>query len=385
MRPLAPVVIVPEFFAGALSVEETQFGVRARRLPQWALDQAADPQFTMVEAQPSGVRLVLSTSASQVEFDVMPVRRNFKGTPVRPLGIYDIYVDGQLLTQTSASNASEILIDMATGESTFVLGEPATLVLSDLPTGAKTIEVYLPHNEETHLVALRADAAVEPVELPSVKRWVHHGSSISHGSNALAPSKIWPVIAARATGLELTNLGFGGSALMDPFVARVLRDTTADFISIKVGINLANSDLMRRRALRTALHGYIDTIRDGHPTTPLLLISPIYCRIHEDTPGPGAFDMDALASGRVAFKATGDPSEVPAGRLTLQTIREEVKSVVESRAKQDPNLHFLDGLELYGESDYAEYPLADELHPGAETHESMGMRFAQGFLSTLTL
>lgn len=385
MRPLAPVVIVPEFFAGALSVEETQCGVRARRLPQWALDQAADPQFTMVEAQPSGVCLALSTSASQVELDVMPVRRNFKGTPARPLGIYDIYVDGQLLTQTSASNASEILIDMATGESTFVLGEPATLVLSDLPAGAKTIEVYLPHNEETHLVALRADAAVEPVELPSAKRWVHHGSSISHGSNALAPSKIWPVIAARATGLELTNLGFGGSALMDPFVARVLRDTTADFISIKVGINLANSDLMRRRALRTALHGYIDTIRDGHPTTPLLLISPIYCRIHEDTPGPGAFDMDALASGRVAFKATGDPSEVPAGRLTLQTIREEVKSVVESRAKQDPNLHFLDGLELYGESDYAEYPLADELHPGAETHESMGMRFAQGFLSTLTL
>lgn len=385
MRQLIPVALVPDFFEGALGVEELQFGHRPRRMPQWALDQAADPQFSMVEAQPSGVRLVLSTEASHIELDVMPVRRNFAGMPPRPLGIYDFLVDGQLFAQMSAQSSSDIIVDMSTGQATFTQGAPATLTVTGLPQGPKKVEVYLPHNEETHVVALRADAEVEPVAPPSVTRWVHHGSSISHGSNAVAPSRIWPVIAARTTGLELTNLGFGGSALMDPFVARVIRDLDADFISIKVGINLANSDVMRRRALRTALHGYIDTIRDGHPTTPLLLVSPIYCRIHESTPGPGAFDMDALATGKIAFKATGNPDEVTAGRLTLQTIREEVRAVVESRALQDPNLHYLDGLELYGESDYAEYPLADELHPGPPTHESMGARFAQRIVEMVEL
>ena len=31
--------------------------------------------------------------------------------------------------------------------------------------------------------------------------------------------------AARRAGVDLVNLGLGGSALLDPFVARVIRDT----------------------------------------------------------------------------------------------------------------------------------------------------------------
>ena len=118
--------------------------------------------------------------------------------------------------------------------------------------------------------------------------WLHHGSSISHGSDAASPSATWPALAAAHGGVELINLGLGGSALLDPFTARTLRDTAADLISVKIGINLVNPDLMRLRAFMPAVHGFLDTIRDGHPTTPLLVVSPIYCPIHEDTPGPGA-------------------------------------------------------------------------------------------------
>jgi hypothetical protein len=32
----------------------------------------------------------------------------------------------------------------------------------------------------------------------------------------------------------------------------------------------------------------LDTIREGHKTTPLLVAAPILCPIHEDTPGPSA-------------------------------------------------------------------------------------------------
>lgn len=98
--------------------------------------------------------------------------------------------------------------------------------------------------------------------------WLHHGSSISHGSNAATPTGTWPAVAAARAGVELHNLGFGGSALLDPFIGRVLRDTAADLISIKLGINLVNTDLMRRRALGPAVHGLLDTVREGHPDTP---------------------------------------------------------------------------------------------------------------------
>ena len=71
-----------------------------------------------------------------------------------------------------------------------------------------------------------------------------------------------------------------------------MRDTPADLISVKIGINLVNTDLMRLRAFAPAVHGFLDTIRDGHPTTPLLVVSPLFCPIHEDTPGPTAPDSE---------------------------------------------------------------------------------------------
>ena len=86
--------------------------------------------------------------------------------------------------------------------------------------------------------------------------------------------------------MELINLGFGGSALLDPFTARALRDTPADLISVKIGINVVNADLMRLRAFAPAVHGFLDTIREGHPTTPLLVVSPILLPHPRGHPGP---------------------------------------------------------------------------------------------------
>lgn len=133
---------------------------------------------------------------------------------------------------------------------------------------------------------------------------------------------------------------------------------------------------MRRRAFGPAVHGLLDTIRDGHPDTPLLVVSAIHCPIHEDTPGPAAIDTDAAATGQLAFRAVGDPAEVAAGRLTLRVIREELARIVGERAQDDPHLHHLDGQLLYGPADHDTMPLPDRLHPDAATHRLIGERFA---------
>lgn len=87
--------------------------------------------------------------------------------------------------------------------------------------------------------------------------------------------------------------------------------------------------------------------------------------------------MAALAEGKMRFIATGDPLETAAGKLTLRIIRKELERIVHSRAESDPNLHFLDGLALYGESDAQTHPLSDALHPDSDTHRLMGERFAR--------
>lgn len=367
--------VTAELLRGALEVEQTPNGVRVHRLPARARAQAADPQLAMAESQPSGVRLAFTTAATSIELRALAVRFGFSGAPARPLGVFDLVVDGRPAGQASLAEAVVVTIDMATGARETEPGGIGSVVFDGLPDGEKSVQLWLPHNETVEPIELRTDAPVQP-SLERRPVWLHHGSSISQGSNAIRPTGIWPAIAASLGGVDLVNLGFGGSALLDPFTARAVRDTPADLISLKVGINIVNADLMRLRAFGPAVHGFLDTIRDGHPDTPLLVVSPVLCPIHENTPGPGAFDQDALAEGQLRFRATGDPAERAAGKLTLVVIREELARIVRERAAEDPNLHYLDGLELYGPADAEDLPLPDRLHPDAATHRLIGERFA---------
>lgn len=367
--------ITADLLRGALDLEHTERGMLPHRLPAWARAQIPDDQLAMAEAQPAGVRLVFRTGATAVELDVLPTKMAYVGAPARPDGIYDLLVDGRLTGQASATGGNVRTTDLTTGSVTMQHGPVSTLRFDDLPAGMKDIEIWLPHNEITELVTLRTDAPAESAPGMGEQVWLHHGSSISHGSNAASPTTTWPARAAHLGGVQLINLGFGGGALLDPFTARVMRDTPADLISLKIGINLVNNDLMRLRAFGPAVHGFLDTIREGHPSTPLLVVSAILCPIHEDTPGPAAPDLTKLSTGTLSFVATGDPTDHT--RLTLNIIRRELARIVAMRVIDDPNLHYLDGRDLYGDSDFADLPLPDQLHPDAATHLRIGDRFAK--------
>ncbi|GAA4964935.1 hypothetical protein GCM10023238_35720 [Streptomyces heliomycini] len=87
--------------------------------------------------------------------------------------------------------------------------------------------------------------------------------------------------------------------------------------------------------------------------------------------------MPDLSEGTLKFKATGDPAETAAGRLTLTIVRDVLADIVRQRSAEDPNLHYLDGLDLYGQSDHDEIPLPDAIHPGPEGHRRIGENFAE--------
>ncbi|MGI5134093.1 GDSL-type esterase/lipase family protein [Streptomyces sp. CA-106110] len=366
--------VTADILRGFLDVEPTAHGLLPHRLPARARRQIPDDQLAMAEAQPSGVRLAFRTRATTIELDTLPTKRVYRGLPAPADGVYDLLVDGSLAAQATVTGGNVRMIDLTAQSVELHEGPVGTARFTDLPTGDKGVEIWLPHTEITELIALRTDAPVEAAPDTGRRVWLHHGSSISHGSNAAHPTAIWPALAAAQGGVELVNLGFGGSALLDPFTARAMRDTPADLISLKVGINVVNTDAMRLRAFIPAVHGFLDTIREGHLTTPLLVVSPVLCPIQEDTPGPLAPDFDG---GTLRFKATGDPAERAAGRLTLNVIRHELAGIVEQRAADDPNLHHLDGRDLYGEADYAEFPLPDEVHPDPAGHRRIAENFAR--------
>ncbi|MEV4434399.1 GDSL-type esterase/lipase family protein [Streptomyces sp. NPDC049585] len=356
---------------GALDLERTEHGVLPHRLPARARRLFPDDHLARASARPSGVRLAFRTRATAVELDVLPTKTAYAGLRGAEDGIYELTVDGRPAGRTTVPGGNLDTLDWATQTVTTRPGPPGTARFDGLPGTEKDVEIWLPHTEITELIALRTDAPVEPLSGRGRRVWLHHGSSISQGSSALAPTGTWPAVAAALGGVELINLGLSGNALLDPFTAQAMRDTPADLLSVKIGINITNLDLMRLRAFAPAVHGFLDTIREGHPTTPLLVVSPLLCPIQEDTPGPLTADIDGP---KVGFRALGDPAEP--GRLTLTLIRQQLADVVERRAAEDPHLHYLDGRSLYGEADFAELPLPDALHPDAAGHRRIGENFA---------
>lgn len=355
---------------GALELEPTAHGVRPHRFPTAARRRFEDSFLTMVEAQPTGARVVFRTRATVVELDALPTRVAFSNGLALPRGVFEMLVDGRPAGAASIPTGIMHRIDATSGAIDTEYGPAGTVRFAELPAVPKTVEIWLPHTESLELIALRTDAPIEPAPAPD-RAWVHYGSSISHGSNAERPTATWVATAARAAGVDVLNLGLRGNALLDQFAARTIRDAPADMISLEIGINLVNADAMRSRTFTSAGHGFLDTVRDGHPTTPLLVVSAILCPIHEHTPGPCSTES---VGGRILFRADGDPDDPT--RLTLTRMRTELARIVEQRAVEDPNLHYLDGTVLYGTADFAARPLPDRLHPDAATHLLIGERFA---------
>jgi lysophospholipase L1-like esterase len=65
---------------------------------------------------------------------------------------------------------------------------------------------------------------------------------------------------------------------------------------------------------------------------------------------------------------------VATGALTLEVVRRELRRIVAERAETDPNIHYLDGLELFGLDEAHRLP--DELHPSSDDYRLIGERFA---------
>jgi hypothetical protein len=339
-------------------------------VPREFARQIPDPFSNEIFRQAGGVRLALETEASTLEFDLAAYRSIFAGLdiPVYPV-IFDLVVDAGRHAAQTVSDVGTRSFDLDTN---FVDEErrAITLRFERLPPGAKTVELWFPPAATVEICALRADGPVRPAR-ERRRRWVHYGSSISHCYEAHSPTQTWPAVAAQLAGVDLLNLGVGGSCFLDQFVARAIRGTPAAFISLKVGINVVNADAMKLRTFSPAVHGFLDTVREGHPDTPILLVSPVICPPHEDAPGP------TLARDENApFVASARPLGAEAAKqaLTLRRLRTIVEEVVRIRSEDDRNLHYLSGLTLFNQGDVGDLP--DLLHPNGDGYLRIGERFA---------
>ncbi|GAB3818188.1 SGNH/GDSL hydrolase family protein [Tessaracoccus terricola] len=359
---------------GAVRVERTERGLLPRRLTAEAFRRLPDRFMRASVGQSAGIRLALRTDATTLRLRVHAMKMIEDAELPLPEAWYEVTVDGRVVASAASAVGSRYLFSFDGPVDGIVAGPDAELEFTLPAGGERELEIWLPYTDEVEVLGLRADRPVMAPGQGSRLRWLHHGSSISHGYLSSRTTTTWPVVAANRLGLDLTSLGFSGNAMLDQLTARTIRDTAADLISVKLGINVVNGDHMRRRVFRSAVQGFLDTIRDGHPTTPLLVVSPVCCPPVEDLPGPTVFE-----EGREPLWVTtaGRAEELAEGKLSLAVVREELAEVVAQRSEEDPFIGYLDGSLLYGSADAERLPMPDNLHPDDSVSALIASRFAE--------
>lgn len=357
--------ILESAFTGSLAVDASD-GLRPLRLHPDLLRQAPE-SLALMASFTSGVRLRLITDAHRLRLDAVFTRYVMA------------HLDHAVSRAEVLAEVDGVVVARATADPTSIVREHkdgpfahSAVVVSTLqlvlgpPRGERQVTLWLPADAGVSIHSLSATGGVRAAPPTGALRWVHHGSSISHGGDAADARSTWPAQAARALGVEGTNLGFGGNAMIDPLTARAISRTSADLITLKFGINIVTGDSMRGRVFGPALHGFLDTVRDGHPDTPIVVITAISCPAFEQLPGPRRIGSDGRLTGTVR---TGDDRR---DALSLSDTRERVADVVAARS-DDAALFLMDGRELLGPSDTGH--LYDDLHPDPAGYDLMAARF----------
>jgi lysophospholipase L1-like esterase len=199
------------------------------------------------------------------------------------------------------------------------------------------VTVHLPEGMRPTIHGLRPiGGAIVPG--PPRPRWVAYGDSILEGWAASAPALAWPALVARWAGLDLVNLGYAGSARGEIATAESVASLEASVISLSYGTNCWSMIPHSGAMMSAGFDGFLTIVRQGHPATPIVVVSPIRRPAAEDTP-------NRLGA-------------------TLASLRAAIEGVVRERiAGGDPNLLLVEGNALVPDE-----RLPDGIHPDDEGH-----------------
>ncbi|PKA94414.1 GDSL-like lipase/acylhydrolase family protein [Bifidobacterium psychraerophilum DSM 22366] len=338
-------------------------GVMPHRIAERLRTQIPDPWFVWNEFCPVGTHVGVSITAPCTVYltgytlDDAPQWMSLNSV-----------VDGrQVRRDIAMQDLGRAVPDLVSRTLELRPGKPMRIDLDPAQSDDGNFTLTLSHTCLAEIIGIDSDEDVLPWHGPeSRRRWTHYGSSISHSGQSVNPADRWMSQVARELDLRTRDFSLSGNAQLDQCLARAIANEPADFISCAVGINLVNADSMRERAFVPALHGFLDTIREGQPDTPLIMITACSCPMQENTPGPVICGADGV------FNVVGRHVDYDEGALTLSRTRVLVEEALAKRA--DPKIGLIDGRSLLGEEDTGY--LDDNLHPNQQGIDLIARRFA---------
>lgn len=229
----------------------------------------------------------------------------------------DLYLDGQYVAT---------VIPPATAETGHVF-------VTDLTKQMRTFCLYLPLYTEVSIDAIGLDSGAEILPAPPFANplpVVFYGTSITQGGCAGRAGLSYEAMLCRQLNLDFVNFGLSGSGRGEREVADLIAEVNASCYVLDFSQNNATVEELGKAYLP-----FIDTLRERHPDTPVLCVTPIYW----------------------AYESINAP-----WKDRQEQMRMVIRDAVQQRVGTgDTNVRVVEGYELLGPS--KEDGLIDGLHP----------------------
>lgn len=147
------------------------------------------------------------------------------------------------------------------------------------------------------------------------KKILFYGSSITHGSLALSQVDTYPFLTAENLGMDQINLGYAGSAWLEPEMADYIGSRgDADVVVLELGINLLQ--VLTAEQFGKRVKDFVGRIAAARPATPIFCTDLFYCESDLFRDGKAAAFRAAL---RQALWDLAAPNVVHIGGCSLLT------------------------------------------------------------------
>ena len=315
---------------GAVSLESNE-----NYTAPWRMDFNRRKLFPFIDIFGQGdactcVRIKFTTDSRGIGIDIYETYKGEDG--IHDIMMLDLVVNGEFVQTMELKDGGGIYF------------------FDKLGPGMKDVEIWLDQKFPVKFknICIENGAAAKKTESLQ-KRLVCYGSSITQSVRAKSPFYTWPGIAAVKKNMHITNLGFGGNCILDPIMGYVMRDMQADIFCLELGANCYGGNLTDRSFMPCVI-GLVETIRQKHKDTPIVLISPVY------------FPKGEIEKGE--------------SRMNMPDMRDVLEQTVEIfKSYGDENIYYVSGLELFGSEDIIY--MDDKIHPNAEGQFVLAQKFIE--------
>ena len=255
---------IKDITQGASYIEKSEHGISFHRFTKEEEKFYAVTNFALKTQSTAGIQLVFDTDAES-----MVLKATVSDGSTRKYFSFDVYINDVFSAEFKNYEKESL-----PSPYTLYENELGNYVWSvDFEKGEKTVRIVFPFGARAEISELSLENASFITPVKRSKTMLMYGDSITHGYDALNPSKAYAVQLSHMLDAEAFNKAIGGEVFR-PGLSEIKNAINPDYITVAYGTN-DWSGLTKEVFEVNALNFYRN-LRNNYPDAKIFAITPIW-------------------------------------------------------------------------------------------------------------